>query len=74
LHLFKHAHKLIVITSYLIFVDAIKPPGCDEECGPNAKCVNGTNAVLICKCNDGYQGDGVTCKGTGISIHDLMIC
>ena len=38
---------------------------CDgiNDCGPNAHCVNIPGAH-ICKCNEGFEGNGLACTGT----------
>jgi hypothetical protein len=33
-----------------------------NNCSPNATCTDVENG-FTCECNDGYEGDGVTCKG-----------
>ena len=31
------------------------------KCSPNARCMELLGAKHICTCNEGYEGDGVTC-------------
>ena len=33
-----------------------------NQCGANADCTN-TVGSFTCKCRDGFEGDGLTCKG-----------
>ena len=33
-----------------------------HDCGPNARCIN-IPGSFTCACNQGYSGDGFTCKG-----------
>jgi len=35
----------------------------ENDCSTNALCEN-TQSSYTCTCNDGYDGDGVTCTGT----------
>jgi len=33
-----------------------------NDCGPNALCTN-TEGSYLCRCDEGYTGDGKTCAG-----------
>lgn len=34
----------------------------NRDCGSNAMCLN-ENGILVCKCNQGYNGNGTNCVG-----------
>ena len=34
-----------------------------DNCGHHATCVN-KEGSFECKCNDGFEGDGISCEGT----------
>ncbi len=34
----------------------------DDNCDPNAQCIS-TRGSFVCICNQGYSGDGITCRG-----------
>lgn len=41
-----------------------------DNCSTNAQCTN-TAGGFTCKCNAGYQGDGVTCTGNFVFFSNL---
>lgn len=45
-----------------IFITDIDECAGDNNCSPNADCVNIPGAYQ-CQCRDGYEGDGLTCIG-----------
>lgn len=44
-----------------------------DDCSENARCTDTAPGEYTCTCNEGYIGDGRTCKGLYYNYHLLNI-
>jgi subtilisin family serine protease len=54
-----------------------EPNPCDtgtHECGENATCYAGVGTDYTCRCNEGYEGDGLNCVDVDECVYDLDAC
>ena len=58
--------RIFLFTFCLILLDTDECEDERNECNDNALCTN-TEGSYVCRCLEGYQGDGKTCIGRALS-------
>lgn len=53
---------MIIVYCLLINVSGVDYCNLGHRCSQNATCMN-LNTKYTCKCNQGFDGDGITCNG-----------